>query len=166
MSPRPFSILTIRNSHYSLNLSKWTLENSHRVIVWWLNPVLISFKNKVIVLAHKFNSRYIRIQDVNKVIMLWAENSFKGCLWILRGCQIQRLRPWKAKLVNSLWFLSVNEALFCVHICKQSRCLATHTSGIAIGILASCQVSSTPTSQVKRGHILPYLTPLVIYFLP
>lgn len=44
------------------------------------------------ILADKFNSKYIHIQDINKVIMLWIENSFKGCVWILRGWQIKGLK--------------------------------------------------------------------------
>lgn len=150
-SSRPFNILKIRNPHYFVNVSKWTLENSHRMIICWLNPVLISFKNKVIVLADKFTSRYIWIQDINKVIMLWTENSFKGCLWILRGRLTKRLRPWKAELVNSLWFFSFCEwsSLFVCTFASKAVALL-YTSGIGIGILASCQASSTPASLSQK----------------
>lgn len=55
-----------------------------------LHSVLLSFfSNKVAVLADKFNSSYIWIQDINKVIMVRTENAFNGCLGILRGRQIK-----------------------------------------------------------------------------
>lgn len=43
MSSRPFSVLNTRNPCNFLNLSRWTLENSHRMIIWGLHPVLMSF---------------------------------------------------------------------------------------------------------------------------
>lgn len=116
--------------------------------------------------ADKFNSKYIWILDVNKVITLWTENPLNGCVWILRGWQIKGQRPWKANLANPLWLFSFCEwrSILCTFASKVGACITQVALQLGSWLLVK-SVASRPV-EVKRGHTLfSPLIPLVIYFL-
>lgn len=121
----------------------------------------------LMVVAHKFNSKYIWIPDVNKVITLWTENPFNGCAWIPRGWQIKGQRPRKANLANLLWLSSFCEwrSLLCTFAGKVGAYITQAALQPRSWLLAK-SVTSRPV-EVKRGRTLSSpLIPLAIYFLP
>lgn len=151
MSSRPLNVLHMRNL-WLKTATEWSSNG-------WSLYLFISLKDKVMVVADKFNSRYTWIQCISKVITLWTENSFKG-VWILRGWQVEELRPWKAESVTPLWLCSFCEwsSLLSTLANKAGACVTQVTLQLGSWLLVK-SVASRP-AEVKRGHTLHPWFPL------
>lgn len=151
MSSRPFNV---RKKSMLLDKSKQ--------INTWKQPQ----NDLLMAVADKWNSKFIWILDINKVITLWTENPFNGCIWIRRGWQIKGQRPWKANLANPLWLFSFYEwrSILCTFASKVSARITQVALQLGSRLFVK-SVASRPV-EVKRGHTFsPLLIPLVIYFL-